>query len=166
MRGHPSQPADVEESCTVLGRSVALKGRLVFTGTVRIDGHLEGEIQTTGDLEVGTGGVLKGIIRVGTLINRGKVQGKVTATDRVRLLDSSVLVGDVDTPLLSIEEGARFKGLCNRGSPVHDMVSDSEGRAWLVPPPGPPAGVRLIEARPSYTSVDSPLGSDLVERPQ
>jgi cytoskeletal protein CcmA (bactofilin family) len=137
------RPADKpEESFTVLGRSVALNGILCFSGTVRIDGRLEGEIHTKGDLEVGTGGVLKGTISAGTLVNGGKIRGNVTA-DRVRLLPSSVLIGEVETPLLSIEEGARFQGLSNPNAA--DRFSSRGGAQTLLePPPGYPTAPRLI----------------------
>ena len=132
------------ESFTVLGRSVALNGILCFSGTVRIDGRLEGEIHTKGDLEVGTGGVLKGTISAGTLVNGGKIRGNVTA-DRVRLLESSILIGAVETPLLSIEEGASFQGLCNPRA-TDRIFSRGDTEALLGPPPGHPAAPRLIAA--------------------
>jgi len=145
------QPSDEpEESFTVLGKNVALKGTLCFTGTVRIDGRLEGEILTRGALEVGTGGVLKGTFNVGTLVNGGKIRGNVTATDKVSLLPSSVLVGEVDTPLLSIEEGARFKGQCNNGLAQALSSATREPQAL-------PSASRLIATRLIGTSLSQGL---------
>jgi cytoskeletal protein CcmA (bactofilin family) len=113
--GTPSIPG-VEDCGTVLGKGLALKGRCRFDGAVRIDGRLEGDVQANGTLEVGAQGVLIGRVHVGTLVNRGTIKGTVVASERVQLLDSSVLVGDIHTPRLVIAEGARLQGCCGRGA--------------------------------------------------
>lgn len=119
-----------EEAGAFFGPQVAFNGRLQFDGTLRIDGRLEGQIHTTGTLEVGESGELRGLITVGTLINGGRIAGTVVAMDRVRLLASSVLVGTVQAPLLAIEEGARFQGQSD------NMVSDGRlgHRTGIVQP--------------------------------
>ncbi|WP_447975052.1 bactofilin family protein [Nitrospira sp. Kam-Ns4a] len=105
-----------EENFTFLGRGVDFKGVVNFDGTVRIDGRLEGEIHTKGTLIVGEHAVIKGIITAGTLITGGKIRGNVTALEKVQLLKPAVLVGDVRTPSISIEDGAHFHGACDMGA--------------------------------------------------
>jgi len=104
-----------DENFTFLGRGVDFKGVVHFDGTVRIDGRLEGEIHTKGTLIIGTHAAIKGIITAGTLINGGKIQASVTAIDKVQLLKSGILIGDVRSPAFSMEEGARFQGMCDMG---------------------------------------------------
>ncbi len=104
-----------KEDVIYFGRGVEFKGRLTFDGTIRIDGRLEGEIHTEGTIEVGETGVLEGLIHTGTLISHGTVKGTITATNKVDLLKASVLIGEIDTPVLSIEEGAHLQGFCNKG---------------------------------------------------
>ena len=122
--GRPSIP-DVEDCGTVLGKGLALKGRCRFDGAVRIDGRLEGDVQANGTLEVGAQGVLIGRVHVGTLVNRGTIKGTVVASERVQLLESSVLVGDIHTPRLMIAEGARLQGCCGREA--HDADREPPG---------------------------------------
>ena len=104
-----------DENFTFLGRGVDFKGVVHFDGTVRIDGRLEGEIHTKGTLIIGEHAAIRGIITAGTLINGGKIQANVTAIDRVQLLKSGILIGDVRSPAFSMEEGARFQGMCDMG---------------------------------------------------
>jgi cytoskeletal protein CcmA (bactofilin family) len=105
-----------DENFTFLGRGVEFKGVATFDGTVRIDGHFEGEIHAKSTLVLGEHAMIKGLITAGTLVCGGKVHGNITGTDKVQLLKTAVLVGDVRTPLFSMEEGAHFQGLCDMGA--------------------------------------------------
>ncbi len=100
---------------TFLGRGVDFRGVVHFEGTVRIDGRLDGEVHTTGTLIVGEHAVIKGTISAGTLVTSGKIKGTITASSKVQLLKPGILVGDVRTPCISIEEGAHYHGLCDMG---------------------------------------------------
>lgn len=105
-----------EENFTFLGRGVDFKGVVNFDGTVRIDGRLEGEIHTEGTLVVGEHAVIKGIVTTGTLITSGKIQGNITALEKVQILKPGILIGDVRSPAFSMEEGAHFHGMCDMGT--------------------------------------------------
>jgi cytoskeletal protein CcmA (bactofilin family) len=107
---------DEDENFTFLGRGVDFKGVINFEGTVRIDGRLEGEIHTKGTLVVGERAVIKGNITAGTLISGGKINANVTATEKVQLLKSAILVGDISSPSFSMEDGAHFHGSCDMGA--------------------------------------------------
>jgi cytoskeletal protein CcmA (bactofilin family) len=112
------------ENFTVLGKDVTFKGVVHFESTVQLDSCFEGEIHTKGVLVVGEHGVIRGTITTGTLISSGKIRGNVTASDKVQLLKSAVLIGDVHSPSFSIEEGAHFEGLSDMGaSPWTDESS-------------------------------------------
>ncbi len=105
-----------DENFTFLGKGVDFKGIVHFEGTVRIDGRLEGEIHTKGTLIVGDLAIIKGIISAGVLVSSGKINGTVTAAEKVQLLKSAVLIGDVRTPVITIEDGAHFHGMCDMGA--------------------------------------------------
>ena len=105
-----------EDDTLFLGLGVHVKGIVSFEGTVCIDGRLEGEIHTTGVLVVGERARITGAIITGTLISGGKTQASVVAHERMRLLKSAVLIGDMHSPVLSMEEGAHFHGACDMGN--------------------------------------------------
>ncbi len=108
---------------TFLGKGVDFKGVVHFDGTVRIDGRLEGEIHSKGAIIIGEHAVIKGIITTGTLVSGGKLQANVTATEKVQLLKTAILIGDVQSPSFTMEEGSRFQGICDMGV---DMWADQE----------------------------------------
>ncbi|WP_455377865.1 bactofilin family protein [Petrachloros mirabilis] len=103
------------ENFTLLAKDVEFKGVVNFDGTVRVDGHIEGEIHTTGTLIVGEHGVVHGIISAGVVMNSGKIDGTITAHEKIQILKPGVLIGDIRTPSIAIEEGSSFQGMCDMG---------------------------------------------------
>jgi len=101
-----------DEVIAFLGKGTEFKGMITYNGTIRIDGHVEGEIVTEGTLVVGEGAVIHAEISAGTVVNGGKITGNVTALEKVQLLPTAVVDGSIKTPVLIIEEGVRFNGNC------------------------------------------------------
>ena len=122
LREKELRPGDDTDNVTLLGRGVDFKGIINFNGTIRVDGRLEGEIHTTATLIVGEHAVIKGIISAGTLMTSGKINGTVTASEKVKILKPGVLIGDLRTPAISIEDGAHFHGMCDMGA--HKWVEE------------------------------------------
>ena len=116
---------------TLLAKGVELRGEIKVDGTVRIDGRLEGDVHTKGEVIVGEDGVVKGAIYADSLISSGRIKATVTATGRVQLLKTAVLIGEVHCPLMLMEEGAKFQG-----------VSDMGVTAWPEEVPRLPGNVR------------------------
>jgi cytoskeletal protein CcmA (bactofilin family) len=104
-----------EENITLLAKGVLIKGEIRVDGTVRIDGRLEGEIHTKGTVVIGEDGIVQGTVTAGTLINSGKVKATVTATERIQLLKTGTLIGEVHTPNFAMEDGSKFQGLSDMG---------------------------------------------------
>lgn len=101
---------------TLLAKGVVLKGEIRVEGTVRIDGRLEGDVQTKGEVIVGEDGVVKGTISAGSLISSGRIKATVTASERVQLLKTAILIGEVHCPVMVMEEGAKFQGVSDMGA--------------------------------------------------
>jgi cytoskeletal protein CcmA (bactofilin family) len=93
-----------------VGKGVEFKGTIIYSGTVRIDGQLEGEIETDGVLIIGEGAVISAKVTAGTIICQGRITGDVLAKEKIKLLSPAVMNGSVSAPLLSIEEGVLFNG--------------------------------------------------------
>ena len=103
-----------------LGENVVFKGDLSFDGTVRIDGKFEGHVNTNDTLIIGETGDVVAEIVAGTVICKGKVKGAIVAATRVEMHASSKVVGDVQSPSLTMELGAVLDGNC-------DMSGNEEG---------------------------------------
>ena len=95
------KPIAEEDHYTFLGQGVDFKGTASFDGTVRIDGHFEGEIKTGDMLIIGEHAVIKGSITGGVILSSGKVEGNIVASKKVQLLSNAVLIGDVHAPSFS-----------------------------------------------------------------
>ncbi len=111
----------------VLSSDVEIKGTVKFQHDLIVDGKIEGEIQSTGNLTVGENARLKAEIKTGTVIVYGKVHGNMTASDRVELKSSAEVVGDIKAKFLTIEAGAIFVGKSTVGTPSQGSSSSSSG---------------------------------------
>jgi cytoskeletal protein CcmA (bactofilin family) len=116
-----------DEIIAFLGKGTRFKGVVTYDGTVRVDGHIEGEIVSTGTLVVGETAVIDAEVSVGTLVCGGKVTGNITATEKVQLLNPAVVTGSIKTPALMIEAGVRFNGQCEmKGEARTEVMLDRE----------------------------------------
>jgi cytoskeletal protein CcmA (bactofilin family) len=97
-------------SKNVLNSDVEVKGILKFAGELTFDGKLEGDINSDGTLNLGDGAVIKGNIDAGTVIVRGKVNGNISAKEKIDIKAKAELFGDVRSAKLAIEEGVTFVG--------------------------------------------------------
>jgi cytoskeletal protein CcmA (bactofilin family) len=123
---------DVGEIRAFMGEGTQFKGVLSFAGAVRIDGHVEGEIVGDEVLIIGEPGQVKAEIEVGTLVVSGRVQGTITARQRVELLRSARVTGTVRTPCLVVADGAVFNGNCEMAGPEGEpptRLDSTEGKA-------------------------------------
>jgi cytoskeletal protein CcmA (bactofilin family) len=102
----------------ILSTDVEIKGTVKFTNDLVVDGKIEGEINSDGNLTVGENARIKAEIKTATVIVYGKVHGNITATDRVELKASGEVVGDIKAKTLAIEAGAIFVGKSTVGTPA------------------------------------------------
>lgn len=109
----------------VLNSDVSVVGILRFTDDLLVDGSVEGEITSDGELTVGANASIqageqnKVAVRTKSAVIHGRVMGDIEVTDRVVLASTAELVGDVTASRISIEEGAVFVGYCRVGAPVN-----------------------------------------------
>ena len=105
-------------SRNVLSTDVEVKGTLKFTNDLIVDGRIEGDIQSDGNLTIGENARIKAEIRTATVTVHGKVHGNITATDRVDLKTGAEVVGDIKAKILTMEPGAIFLGKSTIGTPT------------------------------------------------
>lgn len=118
MFGRSSKKMPRHEAISAfLGEGTQYHGQFNFQGVVRIDGGVIGDIISDGVLILGEKGQVEGRIRVAELISSGRIIGNVDATRRVMLYNRSNLCGNLQAPVVSIEEGARINGLVSMTAP-------------------------------------------------
>ncbi len=110
-----------------------IEGKYTFSGTLMFDGRLKGEIASTGTLIIGPKALIHGDIRAGQVIISGEVVGNVQATERVELKGPARVFGDIDAPVVALEEGVLFEGHC-RMTKVTQIAEAAEARDLSVVP--------------------------------
>ncbi len=97
---------------TIIGKDTTFKGVVSGKGTIRVDGQFEGELQTTGDLMVGDTAIITANVKARNAIIGGTIHGNVEIAEKMELLASAKIYGDIKVGVLIIGEGAVFKGAC------------------------------------------------------
>ena len=115
----------------VLSNDVEIKGNLRFGGELMFDGKIEGEIQSEGALQLGENAVVNGSISAASVVVRGKVNGNVTAKDKIEIKSKAELFGDIRASKLQVEEGVTFVGRTD--------VNPNKVAPSAAPPRGPEA---------------------------
>ena len=110
----------------VLSSDVEIKGTVKFQHDLIVDGKIDGDIQSTGNLTIGENARIKAEVKTGSVIVYGKVHGNLTAVDRVELKSSAEVVGDIKAKTLTIEAGAIFVGKSTVGTPTQAGPSQPE----------------------------------------
>lgn len=112
-----------EEVETIIGHETHFKGIISAKGSVRVDGTLEGEIETAASIVIGQGGKVLAKIAAANAAIAGYVQGNVDVSGRLELLPTARLYGDIKVGTLIIGEGAVFKGACQM---INDYNKENE----------------------------------------
>lgn len=106
-----------------LGKGTDFNGKLTFEGTVRLDGKFSGEIFSPGILIIGESATVDANINVNTLIVSGKMTGNIDAKARVEIHAPGKLYGNINSPVLVIDEGVIFEGSCKMETSGSNKVS-------------------------------------------
>ena len=126
-------------SKNVLNSDVEIKGTLKFAGELTFDGKLDGDITSDGALNVGDNAVIKGNLNVSSVVLRGKVNGNVTAREKIEIKAKTELFGDIRAPKLVIEEGVTFVGKSEVNPNKVTPTAPPQPRAGETGKPGEPS---------------------------
>ena len=102
----------VEKASTTLGRETNFNGVMRFRDSLKIDGTFTGEIVSNGFLHIENGAMVTANIRVGSVIIGGTVKGNVEASDKLEMLATGKVFGNIKTAKLKIADGVVFEGKC------------------------------------------------------
>lgn len=104
---------------TIVGKGSVMEGVFRIDNSIRIDGTLKGDLSSSNAVIVGpTGQVEVNVLKAKSVIIGGKVIGTLDVSERTHLQARSVLLGDLKTKLLIVEEGAVFRGNCDSGGEI------------------------------------------------
>ncbi len=93
-----------------------LRGTLRCKETIRIDGRVKGEVECDKTVLIGEGGKVHANIVADTVQISGEVRGDITARSKITLVRTASVIGNLSTPGIVIEEGAKLEGRIVIGS--------------------------------------------------
>jgi len=108
----PSATRPPSELNALLGKGSQFEGKLIFEGTVRIDGKFAGEILSTDTLIICEGAEVKANLTVGALVCLGDYSGDAKAAKSIELKAPAKVRGNLTTASIVIERGVFFDGNC------------------------------------------------------
>jgi cytoskeletal protein CcmA (bactofilin family) len=114
-----TEPITKDKIRTTLGKETNFNGTMRFSESLAIDGKFQGEIISNGFLYIEHGAVVKANIKVGSIIIGGIVKGNVEALEKVEMLPSGQVFGNIRTAKLKIADGVVFDGKC-------EMIKNAE----------------------------------------
>lgn len=97
---------------TVIGPSVKVDGNFIGEGNVSVDGVVHGSLKTKHDLTVGPTAKIKAEVEAQNLFLAGEIKGNVKIIEKAQLSSSAKILGNLETKILSVEEGAVINGKC------------------------------------------------------
>ena len=117
-----ARTAPSNELNAFMGPGCIYEGKLTFEGRVRIDGKFTGEIFSTDTLEVGPKAEIEAEIDVSSVIIAGSVNGNINARGRCDLRAPGVIVGNIRSPVVTMEEGVRFDGAMQMHHVLEEVI--------------------------------------------
>ena len=97
---------------TLVGQGSSFKGDVVVHGFFRVDGDFTGSITTEGRILVSPSGRVKGSLTGRDIVIGGVVKGDVYGTERITLLSTALVLGNVYAPRIQMERGVLVEGYC------------------------------------------------------
>jgi cytoskeletal protein CcmA (bactofilin family) len=102
-----------DKDIQMLGPRSVMEGNLVFEGTLFLNGHVKGAIESrAGTIVIGEDAVIHADIFVRTATIKGEIKGSVRATERLELFPPARVYGDINAPVVQIDAGVIFEGTC------------------------------------------------------
>ncbi len=147
----PRQPAlPGGAPATFLDASTNFSGRLKCTESLRIDGRVEGEVHCDHKVVIGESGVVHASIEADSVVIAGQVRGDINARSKITLDKTACVTGNLCTPGIVIQEGAKLEGRI--------MIGSDAGRP-AEKPAARPAAAEQAATREAEKAAAKPPGT-------
>ena len=113
------------KTSSILGPELEIHGDVKVSGSLLIYGKVFGNIQSSGAVRTANGSIVNGSISAKEAAIGGKVNGDLDIEKKVTLGDTSFLTGNLKAIILTIEEGAKFDGVCSMLKKSHTEKGES-----------------------------------------
>lgn len=103
----------MQQTETIIGPSVKIKGDLDSEGNIRIAGQVTGKVNSNQGVFIEQGAILAADIIANEADISGEVQGKLEISGHLILQATAKVSGEITCPVLRVEDGATFLGMCS-----------------------------------------------------
>lgn len=159
--------AEFKDKCTIIGPTIAIRGKVKADEDLVIRGRIDASISSTKLVHVDKDGVVKANVEAESVLISGVVVGDVTASVRVELMGTARVVGDIASPLMVINDGARLRGKIDMPGVDKAMeekyvepakpVVQSRPAAVAAAPAARPIEPVAARARPADQAIPKPI---------
>src|SRR6266566_1053711 len=117
-----------------ISQGIRIKGEVTGSEDLFVDGMVEGKLSLTTNscLTIGPNGHVKADVLAREVIVRGKIEGKVTGRDKVKLWSTGQVTGEVQTDRLTIEDGAQLRGKVEAGKQTNKPAEIKASAATAI----------------------------------
>ncbi len=137
-------PSTSDTNVAKIGQSVVVKGELTGSENLVIDGTIEGTINLREhQLTIGPGGQIAAEILANAVVVLGRVEGNITAAEKIEIREDGAVDGDLTAPRVSIAEGSHFRGSIDM---QRSKKSEPAGQRVTPPPGDDPDGAARVAA--------------------
>ena len=99
---------------TLIDKDIVISGDTIYTGGIRIDGKIKGNLKVHGDegslLIMGYGSKITGDVEVEKAIINGEINGNVKCHDYLELNTNAIVNGSIEYDIIEIHEGSKING--------------------------------------------------------
>jgi len=106
----PQRASEAQLKESLIAADLTIEGKIEGTGHVRIAGKFNGDVNVQGNLTIETGAKLTGGVRAQKVIVAGELEGNIESAQKVEVLESGALIGDVKAGSLTVAAGSRMRG--------------------------------------------------------
>lgn len=105
-------------SSNVISKETFIKGDIKAQGNIRIEGKVEGTLDSQNKIVIGDSALVTGNVRAEEVEVSGRIEGEIHCSGVLFLKKTAIIDGDIYTQKLVVENGAVFNGKCQMGEAV------------------------------------------------
>lgn len=116
---------------SVIGADCTIRGEVRCTGTIRVDGAVEGTVEAEDTIMIGQKAKVNASLHAKQIVIGGEVHGNVTAEETLEIQSTGSLYGDIQASKLTMALGVIFQGSCvtgnsqQGGQPTDTLVNEA-----------------------------------------
>ena len=132
-RGSTMHRSSSSDEAHLLGRTVKVRGRVTGDGDLRVEGTIEGDVRVSGELTIGTSGVVTWQTNAQAVVVEGNLQGDVQAVGEIAIRAGARVEGNLSGATVALDEGASFDGRIDTDFELPDDLMSPAGEGGARP---------------------------------